>query len=486
MKKLVYITVIVIFGSNRLYAQSDSLFDAFGKEFEAFNMSAEKEFNKFQTQNDSAFLKFLEESWQEFEVFQQFQPERPKPKYQPEIEEKTDTISQKIEIETSGYDSAVSSQQITGSELEVTKPVNYQSRAIIKTFEIYGLRVEVFYYPESLPSLNAVNDKSISAFYRELFGHSRVWNYNLHELYKIKQAYHFNDWGYYNILIEAAENIFNSSNEQTLFVWYALLQSGYRIKVGYNDSYLFLLLPTQQELYNIQYLKENNLRYYLFQGGKNQPAHISTYPGFYTDHSKIFSFSLDELPVLPGGETEFRQLIYKQKSIGLEFNSGAMDFLSSYPQCALPVYFSAPLSSANLDILDKIFIPLFKNKTDREKVDILLNFIQGSIEYKIDQEQFGKERYMFAEECLYYPFSDCEDRSVLLGQLVKHFTGLPAIGLEFSEHVTLAVHFPDEEYGNYVLYEGKKYFICDSTYINATSGMIPEDIKKEKPKIIIY
>ena len=93
---------------------------------------------------------------------------------------------------------------------------------------------------------------------------------------------------------------------------------------------------------------------------------------------------------------------------------------------------------------------------------------------------------MFAEECLYYPYSDCEDRAVLLAQLVKHYTGLPSIGLEFKEHVTLAVYFPGEEYGNYVVFEGKKYFICDSTYINATSGMIPGDLKLEKPKVIVF
>lgn len=67
-------------------------------------------------------------------------------------------------------------------------------------------------------------------------------------------------------------------------------------------------------------------------------------------------------------------------------------------------------SSSNISALDKVFTPIFKATSNRAKVDILLSFIQGSVVYKTDQEQFGKERYMLAEECLYYPYSGCVDR----------------------------------------------------------------------------
>ena len=129
---------------------------------------------------------------------------------------------------------------------------------------------------------------------------------------------------------------------------------------------------------------------------------------------------------------------------------------------------------------------MFQGKTNVEKINILLAFIQKAIPYRTDQEQFGKERYMFAEECLFYPFSDCEDRTVLLSQLVKYFTGLPCIGLEFNDHITLAVNFPEEVKGTYILYQGQKFFICDTTYINAKSGMLPPDLEKEKPLVITF
>jgi len=483
MKKIVWIIVIILTG-NVISGQNDSIFDAFDKEFEEFYKSAEDEFNEFKAKNDSVFIQFLKESWKEFEVFQQSQPVRPKPKEQPVIEKKTETIQNKIEIAPIGQDTTIPEKKIAESILMESKPMNYGSRFVTKTFEVFGEKGEIYYYPDKLPVLNQVNQQSIISFYTDLSDNNLIWSYNINQLHKLKQFCDFNDWGYYNILAKASKNIFNRKNEQTLFIWFALIKSGYRVKVGFNDSNIYLLLPSKQELFNIQFLSENGLKYYLFDNTQNQSVQIKTYQGFYTDEAKIFSFSLNNLPKLTGGSMEYRKLVYDHKIIDFEFNSEIIEFLNSFPQCELSVYFEPPISASNLSALDKVFIPLFKGKLNREKVDILLSFVQSSIAYETDQEQFGRERYMFAEECLYYPYSDCEDRTVLLGQLVKHYTGLPAIGLEFKDHVTLAVHFPGEEYGNYVLFEGKKYFICDSTYINATSGMIPENLKNERPIII--
>ena len=486
MKKLTWIMFIILTG-NVIQAQTDSIFDAYNKEFEAFRKSVDNDFNRFKTQNDSAFLKFLEQTWKEFEIFRHAQPVRPKPKEQPIINEKSDTTQQELEyIVPLQPNVNVKKEQIVDSRLKELKPINFESRVVTKSFNIFGISAEIYYYPDKLPRLDIVNEKSITAFYRDLSYNSSIWIYNLIIFEKIKQSCHFNDWGYYNVLMRAAESIFNQKNEQILFIWYALVKSGYQVKVGFDNNTLYLLLPSQQELYNIQYLSENGLQFYLFQNGNTKPVQLKTYQGFYTDSAKIFSFTLTELPKINDVTTESRDLNYNQKNINLLFNRGIIDFLNSYPQCALNIYFGLPISVSNINILDKLFYPMFQGKTNREKVDILLGFIQNAIAYQSDQEQFGKERYMFAEECLYFPYSDCEDRSALLGQLVKHFTGLPAIGLEFHDHVTLAVHFPGEEQGTYILFEGEKYYVCDPTYINSKSGMLPNDLKNEKPQIILF
>ena len=42
--------------------------------------------------------------------------------------------------------------------------------------------------------------------------------------------------------------------------------------------------------------------------------------------------------------------------------------------------------------------------------NILLSFVQQAFDYKTDQDAYGAEKYMFADELLFYPFADCEGR----------------------------------------------------------------------------
>ena len=70
---------------------------------------------------------------------------------------------------------------------------------------------------------------------------------------------------------------------------------------------------------------------------------------------------------------------------------------------------------------------------------------------------------------LYYEYADCEDRTVLLAQLIGHFTDLNTIALAYPGHVTLAVNVEGVTEGSYVTYQGERYFVCDPTYI----GCIP-------------
>lgn len=485
MKKFMGILTILMTG---YYAQSqtDSTFIEFEKEFQEFSNSIEKELTTFEWQNDSLFIQFLEQSWKEFDIFSgNPPPQRPKPREQPSIGKHDDTIRQKIDFK--GILKPDTIPKNNEGRLNKVRQPGYESRVIVKSFEVFGVPTKVQYYPDDLPQLGTqVNRKSIIKFYQDISLKAPIWESNLLGFKEIKDAFFFNDWGLYMIIEKAAQNIFSTKNEQTLFAWYALVKSGYQAKIGYSENNLYLLLPSYQELYNIQYLTENGLVYYIFLGGQEKPTQINTYPGVYTDDSKTFSFALNKLPELPNGGLKYRNLTYNRATIQLVFNTRNIEFLESHPQCELKSYFAVPISQANLDSLDTIFSPLLERKTNRERIDILLNFVQTSLEYQTDQEQFGKERYMFAEECLYYDYSDCEDRAVLLGQLIKKFTGLPAIGLEFNQHVTLAVLSPDEDYGYYILYKGNKYIICDPTFIHGKAGMVPEDLKKEVPRIILF
>lgn len=469
-------------------AQVDTIFDTSLRDFENYRKSADYDFIKFKTQNDSAFLKFLEQTWQEFEIFRNAQPVKPKPKNQPTLQSEPQNDKKSIDYIIPEQTSFVINEEegIIDTAIQEFKIKDYKSSAILKSISIFGSNANLFYYPSKLPRLISINEKSIYTFYKELLTNNTIWDYNINALEKLKLTSNFNDWGYFMILSKAAESIFNNRNEEILFIWYALIKSGYCLKVGYNNGSLYLLVPSKQILYGIPFLTDKGLQYYILNYEDNQPVHLKTYQGFFTDSAKVFSFKMSGIPLINNEKAEGRELNFNQERVNLIFNKSYLDFLNIYPQCDLNIYFDLPLSSSNLTILSKLFLPMFQGKTNVEKINILLAFIQKAIPYRTDQEQFGKERYMFAEECLFYPFSDCEDRTVLLSQLVKYFTGLPCIGLEFNDHITLAVNFPEEVKGTYILYQGQKFFICDPTYINAKSGMLPPDLEKEKPLVITF
>jgi hypothetical protein len=129
---------------------------------------------------------------------------------------------------------------------------------------------------------------------------------------------------------------------------------------------------------------------------------------------------------------------------------------------------------------------LFSGKTDKQKVATLLEFIQKSFPYQTDKEQFGREKYFFPDELFFYPFSDCKDQSVLFTNLVRHYTRLKCVGLDYPGHVNTAVCFQEEINGNYLIINGLKYIVCDPTYINAPIGYLPDEFKELTPKIITF
>ena len=110
--------------------------------------------------------------------------------------------------------------------------------------------------------------------------------------------------------------------------------------------------------------------------------------------------------------------------------------------------------------------------------------MQTAFKYKTDEGQFGIENYLFPEETLYYPYSDCEDRSVFFAWLVHSLLGLEVVGLDFPGHIAAAVNFNEKFRGDAVLHKGKRYVVTDPTYINASAGMTMPDFKNKKPKVI--
>lgn len=60
---------------------------------------------------------------------------------------------------------------------------------------------------------------------------------------------------------------------------------------------------------------------------------------------------------------------------------------------------------------------------------------------------------------------------------------MPVIGLEYPNYFATAVYLGENINlnGDIILYEGKKYYVCDPTYIGASIGMAIPQYKNVNP-----
>ena len=122
-------------------------------------------------------------------------------------------------------------------------------------------------------------------------------------------------------------------------------------------------------------------------------------------------------------------------------------------------------------------------KKASEGLNFVLSFVQNAFVYERDNQQFGREKVMFAQETLYFNKSDCEDRAILFAYLVKELFGYSVVGVKYKDHMATALYIPLA--GDSVKVGRKKYVIADPTYINANIGQSMPKYRSVRPESFI-
>ena len=149
------------------------------------------------------------------------------------------------------------------------------------------------------------------------------------------------------------------------------------------------------------------------------------------------------------------------------------------------MYANTPLSSRARDMLYPVLKRSVDGKTPAAAAGILLNFVQTAFVYEYDDKVWGHDRAFFPDETLYYPYCDCEDRSILFSRLVRDLLGLDVVLIYYPGHLATAVCFPGAVQGDYIMIDGKRYTICDPTYIGAPVGATMPGMNNVSAKAIL-
>ncbi len=429
------------------------------------------EFDDFVKKRDQEYAKYLKENWKKFKVMQGLEvPEEPKPD-EPPVYEKPERPEPPKPLPVAKPTMQEVPEIVPQPILpRVTKQEPDDFPQLSTSFDFYGFEV-LLSYDENLkkPGTAQFNEQTISAW----FGQMSNTNYNslIEQLVFYRNQMNLNDWGYYLLVKNTAKEIAMQENDARLLTWFLLIRSGYKVKAAYFENQVYVLLPIRNQVYGKNFFTFDNLNFYMMEGSL---TNIYTYEKDFPDAQKIMDLNIYS-PLAIGEKTETKELTFDYNKPGeqlkINYNVNLINFYKDYPLSDLKVYFDATVSPESKYSIASDFAKMLEGKSEIEAANILLNFVQTAFQYQTDQEQFGYEKFFFAEEAFYYPYCDCEDRSVLFSYLVKSLLNLDVIGLNYPGHVATAICFNADVTGDFINYDGKKYVVADPTYINAPVGL---------------
>ena len=149
------------------------------------------------------------------------------------------------------------------------------------------------------------------------------------------------------------------------------------------------------------------------------------------------------------------------------------------------MYANTPLCA---EVRDELYPQLKRAVTgvsEQMAVEKLLNWVQTAFVYEYDDKVWGGNRAFFPDETLYYPYCDCEDRSILFTRLVRDLLGLKCILIYYPGHIAAAVSFTQPVTGDYIQTGGRRFTVCDPTYIVAPVGRTMPKMNNASAKVII-
>ena len=298
----------------------------------------------------------------------------------------------------------------------------------------------------------------------------------------LRDKYQLCDWAYL-LMLKTLSDTFcgKDTKESALLTGYIYCQSGYKVRFGTDakKESLYLLVGSRHFIYGkMPWILDGD---YYYPVTENTPSLLSICEAAYPQEQKLSLF----IPTAPNfakvwnEEREIASKRYPEVKVHVKTNQNLLKFYDTYPSSRIGddfttrwvMYANTPMQD---DIKSQIYPELKKaleGKSDPEKVERLLNFVQTGLEYGYDDVVWGADRAFFSEETLNYPLCDCEDRSILFTRLVRDLVGLKCVLIYYPGHLASAVHFNEDVGGVRYMLDNVPYVVCDATYIGASIGM---------------
>lgn len=355
-----------------------------------------------------------------------------------------------------------------GTELSVRMPQNYKFSIKGKTEEAYA------------GAWNELSSEDFDNLIRDCL------------LIRIERQ--LNDWAYLMMLGSLSESVCGkNTNEAVMLQAFVYCQSGYKIRLGLSaNNDLHLLFQTKHIILGMDGFNMKDGLFYSLKPVDDKGLKICdiSFP-----EEKPLSLLISQEMLLANNLSSERELVQEgtKNSVKSQVNKNLIDFFNEYPTSIIDddfitrwaMYANIPISSQ----VKKQIYPQLRNMIEglskADAAQVLLTWVQKAFVYEYDDVVWGNDRAFFAEETLYYPYCDCEDRSILFSRLVRDLLGLDVMLVYYPGHLATAVHFIDEVEGDFISLNGKKFVVCDPTYIGAPVGATMPDMDNKTAKVIV-
>lgn len=465
------------------------------KAFEDFQREQQQEFNNFKNKADEEFSAFLRETWEKFEAKEPIPaPLRPEPVVPTVFDDKKPTakpIQVKPKKPTQARPTRPTPGEYVADEpyvpVEIDKPVVSPSpdRSVDRTaIQLYGTSFNVSTNAIAKFSLKGITEGNVADAWSALCkaDHEILIN----DCMTLKEEKRLSDWGYIQLTKQIGEQLYGTrrGNDIAFLQMFILSKSGYKVRLAKINEQLRLLIATSGIMYGLPYITLSGTKFYIIEPLKQSGGSVYTYPQEFANAKNYVSLFLNAVPGF--AHVPYTREFKSKKGLAVQtvVNKNLIDFYKDYPLCGVPPHYKAPMSD---ELRSSLYPPLqaaIRGKSQKDAANILIDFVQTAFDYKTDGEQFGYEKPNFPEENFYYPFNDCEDRAMLYATLVKDMLGLEVVLLDYPEHIASAVRFTEDIPGDNVLIDGRKFLICDPTYIGASIGTCMSEYKNIAPEII--
>lgn len=476
MHKRFYIIALFLTLGINLSAQS------FEEQYRAFQQSAQKEYSDFREQANAEYADFLRAAWEYYKV----SPAVPRPQDNPKppviYEDKDDQQEQELQGDI------VPQPQPKPTPQPIAPIIENDEESKIVRLVYYGTPFSFRVPKDKSISLPNIEAQTLAAAWEELAGEE--YNNFMHDCLSTRDQYNLCDWAYLSLLQQLAEALCGKSNAAILLQAFIYANSGYQMRLAVSENgCLHMLIGSEYIFYD--------RGYYEIEGEKFFPLEelnegIAICNGAFENEKP--------LSLLIGSEQHFasslKPMPKRKAQSGLtttcSINQNLLDFYNSYPTghygddfgTRWASYANSPLDEAIKDELYPQLKAAIRGVPEAQAVNLLLNWVQTAFEYEYDDKVWGADRAFFPAESLHYPYCDCEDRSILFSRIVRDLLNLDVVLLYYPGHLATAVNFHQDIRGDYLMVDGKKFIVCDPTYIGAPIGATMPDMDNQTAKII--